>query len=115
MIREKMFYKTRWVIRRYASHADFLEGKASDIVDPTGALLPSESVIDGNLPLNEGIGELWDIVCGLGAPTTFANANAYIGVGDSSSAAAATQTALQASTNKAYKAMETSYPFWVWV
>ena len=66
--------------------------------------------IDGNLLLNEGIGEMWDLICGLGTPTAFSNANARIGVGDSSTAAAATQTGLQASTNKLYKGMETSYP-----
>ena len=40
----------------------------------------------------------------------FNNANAYIGVGDSSTAAAATQTDLQAATNKVRKPMDTSFP-----
>lgn len=44
-------------------------------------------------------------------PTTlFNNANAYIGVGDSSTAFAASQTDLQAATNKLRKAMEATYP-----
>lgn len=42
--------------------------------------------------------------------TSFANANARIGVGDSSAAFAASQTDLQASTNKLRKAMEAAYP-----
>lgn len=42
--------------------------------------------------------------------TEFNNANAHIGVGDSSTAFAATQTDLQASTNKARKAMDATYP-----
>lgn len=42
--------------------------------------------------------------------TSFANANARIGVGDSSAAFAAAQTDLQASTNKLRKAMEAAYP-----
>jgi len=42
--------------------------------------------------------------------TPYNNANSYIGVGDSSTAFAATQTDLQASTNKLRKAMDTSYP-----
>jgi hypothetical protein len=42
--------------------------------------------------------------------TAFNNANARIGVGDSSAAFAAGQTDLQASTNKLRKAMEASYP-----
>jgi hypothetical protein len=66
--------------------------------------------IDFNLALNEGLGELVDIICGLGSPTKWDNANARLGVGDSNTTADATQTGLQASTNKAYKAMDTSWP-----
>jgi len=42
--------------------------------------------------------------------TLFNNANAYIGVGDSTTAFSAAHTDLQASTNKLRKAMEASYP-----
>lgn len=42
--------------------------------------------------------------------TAFNNANAYLGVGDSSTAFAAAQTDLQASTNKLRKAMDATYP-----
>ena len=42
--------------------------------------------------------------------TSFANANARIGVGDSSAVFGASQTDLQASTNKLRKAMEAAYP-----
>lgn len=44
------------------------------------------------------------------AVTAFNNANAYLGVGDSTAAFAATQTDLQAATNKLRKAMEATYP-----
>ena len=44
------------------------------------------------------------------AVTEFSNANAYIGVGDSVTAFAATQTDLQAATNKLRKAMDATYP-----
>lgn len=64
---------------------------------------------EGNLLLNEGINELLTLACGTGA-TKFDATNAYLGVGDSNSAAAATQTGLQAATNKLYKAMDSSYP-----
>lgn len=44
-------------------------------------------------------------------PTTlFNNANAYLGVGDSTTAFSAAQTDLQAATNKLRKAMEATYP-----
>jgi len=64
---------------------------------------------EGNCLLNGGIDEIWDIVCGDSA-NYFNNAGAQIGVGDSTTAAAATQTDLQAATNKTYKGMDTGYP-----
>lgn len=51
------------------------------------------------------------VQAGIGAGVTaFNNANAYIGVGDSTTAFAAGQTDLQASTNKLRKAMDATYP-----
>ena len=97
-ITEKTGYKTRWTIRKFADALAFQKGKAFET-----------AVIDGNLMLNEGIGEHIDLMCGLGG-TAFSNANAYIGVGGSSTAEAATQTALQATTNKLYRPMESGYP-----
>ena len=44
------------------------------------------------------------------AVTAFDNTNAKIGAGDSATAFAATQTDLQAATNKFRRAMEASYP-----
>lgn len=43
-------------------------------------------------------------------PTFFNNSNAYIGVGDSTTAFSASQTDLQASSNKLRKAMDATYP-----
>ena len=97
-IKEKSRYETLWTIRKYANDADYAAG------------LPFETApIKGNLMLNEGIGEHIDLMCGIGG-TAFSNANAYIGVGDSATAEGATQTALQATTNKLYKAMASGYP-----
>lgn len=45
-----------------------------------------------------------------GSATAFNNANSYLGVGDSTTAFAASQTDLQAATNKLRKAMEATYP-----
>jgi len=59
--------------------------------------------------LNEGITSLLNLLTG-GAETAFSNANAYIGVGDSTTGFAASQTGLQASSNKAYVAMSATYP-----
>lgn len=109
-VQDRFSYKTQWVIRRYADQASFERGEASDVAGADGQVLPAESVIDGNLLLNEGIGELLDLLAGLGSPTAFNNANARIGVGDSSTAEAATQTGLSATTNKLYKAVDAGFP-----
>jgi hypothetical protein len=62
-----------------------------------------------NLFLNSGINEIWKLVTGNGG-TAFTNATAQIGVGDSTTAESATQTDLQATTNKTYKGMDSGYP-----
>ena len=63
----------------------------------------------GNLLVYGGASALWQRLIGTGV-TAFDNSNAYIGVGDSSTAAAATQTDLQAVTNKQREAMDATYP-----
>jgi len=67
---------------------------------------------EGNCLLNGGIDEIWDLVSGAvsGADHIYDNTAAQIGVGDSDTAAAATQTDLQAASNKTYKGMESGYP-----
>ncbi len=67
---------------------------------------------EGNCLLNAGIDEMWDLITGAvsGADRIYDNSHAQIGVGDSNTAADATQTDLQAATNKTYKGMESSYP-----
>lgn len=53
---------------------------------------------------------LADAIIGGSSYTKFNNANAYLGVGDSSTAFAAAQTDLQAATNKHREAMDATYP-----
>jgi hypothetical protein len=64
---------------------------------------------DGNLLVIGGASALWQRLIGTGV-TAFDNANAHLGVGDSSTAAADTQTDLQAASNKLRKAMDATYP-----
>jgi hypothetical protein len=70
----------------------------------------------GNLLLNGGVSCLWQALMGNGTTTAgqsltyFNNAQAAIAVGDSTTAAAATQTDMQASTNKVRLPMDTGYP-----
>lgn len=64
---------------------------------------------EGNILVTVGIDILLDLLIGAGG-TVFSNANAHLGVGDSSTAAAVGQTDLQAATNKLRKAMNGGYP-----
>lgn len=69
-----------------------------------------------NLLMYGGASVQWQTLIGNGTTTAgqaltyFSNAQAAIGVGDSTTAAAATQTDLQAATNKLRKAMDATYP-----
>jgi hypothetical protein len=71
------------------------------------AFAPGEG--EGNLLLIGGASALWQRFIGTGV-TAFDNSNAYLGVGDSTTAATDTQTDLQAATNKLRKAMDATYP-----
>jgi hypothetical protein len=62
-----------------------------------------------NIFLTAGINELWKLATGQSA-NTFTNGTAQVGIGDSSTAANAGQTDLQAATNKTYKAQDASFP-----
>lgn len=89
------------------SDAQILRGEAID---------PYEIVEGFNLLMYGGASCLWQCLIGNGtgtagqALTFFNNGNAAIGVGDSSTAAAATQTDLQAASNKLRKGMVATYP-----
>jgi hypothetical protein len=61
-----------------------------------------------NCFLVEGMNEMWNLILGLTA-TPYNSSNAYIGVGDGTTAESETQTGLQG-TNKYYKGMASGYP-----
>lgn len=63
----------------------------------------------GNLLTIGGVSALWERLIGTGV-TAYSNATAVLGVGDSTTAAADTQTDLQAASNKTYKGMDSTYP-----
>lgn len=64
----------------------------------------------GNLLLNAGITRLLSLLIGGGGQAYDTTPHARIGVGDSTTAAVATQTDLQASSNKYYMTMDNSFP-----
>lgn len=115
---EKGFEKAEWFIEKVifpkevrAKAESFLkEGHTiKEAVKLFGGQYLGKQAILGNLLLNEGINELWTLGAG-GGGTAFNNSNSYLGVGDDSTAEAASQTGLQAATNKLYKAMDATYP-----
>lgn len=97
-IAEAIIPRPVWTVTKFDSDAAFEAGEHYE-----------KNIIEGNLLLNEGITEFLALLTG-GSAAAFSNANARLGVGDSTTAAAATQTALQATANKLYKAMESGYP-----
>ena len=71
---------------------------------------PVEVIVEeGNLLTTAGATALLTLLIG-GGGSAFKNANSYLGVGDSTTAAAVGQTDLQAATNKLRKAMDSGYP-----
>jgi len=109
-MQDKGKLRTTFKIARYASDED---KQKRVIYSKEEALrlfgIEQFTEFEKNLFLNEGINELWTILCSAGG-TKFDNSNAYTGVGDSATAADATQTGLQAAVNKLYKAMEAGFP-----
>lgn len=99
-----------WRVGRWLSEAD---RKAGKIYSKEEALrlfgVPQFTEIKRNLLLNEGINELFTIICS-SSGTKYDNANAQLGVGDSTVAEDATQTDLQATVNVFWKGMMTGYP-----
>jgi hypothetical protein len=63
---------------------------------------------EGNLLLNAGITRLLNLLVAAGATQAYDATHCRIGVGDSSTAAAATQTDLQAATNKLYHLVDSA-------
>lgn len=106
---EAFHWKIHWRVEKF-------HGASLDEIAATGEK-PYEVVeYDKNLAMYGGVSCIWETLIGNGTSTAdqvltyFSNARAAIGVGDSSTAAAATQTDLQASSNKLRKGMDATYP-----
>lgn len=118
-IKENGSWKARWTLERFASKEDMEKGvkysveeckKLFNIGEQVSVINQRFEPFKGNLLVNSGINELFTILCSASSGTKFDNTNAYIGVGDSTTAAGATQTDLQAATNKVRVGMNASYP-----
>lgn len=117
---EHVNWKFGWLAEKWSEDAvDFARkrlgiskdaGIGSEILRKLiGAPDLGEAYCEGNLLLNEGIQLLLDLLIGAGG-TVYSNANAQLGVGDSATAESASQTDLQAATNKTWKAMNATFP-----
>lgn len=73
-------------------------------------IAPTEIRLSRNLLVNTGLTDIGNGLTSSGLATPYTNANANIGVGDSSTAASVSQTDLQAASNKLRKAMDATYP-----
>jgi len=102
---DKMEWRTVATLEKYDNEEAFRAGRCA-----------STEVFESNLAVQGGWSNLWQCLIGNGTATGgqtltyFNNGNAHIGVGDSSTAAAASQTDLQAATNKTRIAMDATYP-----
>jgi len=116
-IKDHVFEEVHWRLEKRSSDlveyqekhsgegsAEELRTRFMDEVTPTEVI-----EFEGNLMMNVGINVMLDLLMGA-AGTTFSNANAYLGVGDSNAAAAAAQTDLQAGVNKTYVGMVVAFP-----
>lgn len=111
-LEEKGKYNASWTINKFRDPdnkiAKMLKNgaKVSDLKD--SPCHKSEEKIKGNLLLNAGINELWDVFIG-DSTDTFDNAEATIGVGNDPTTAVASQTDLLGGSTD-YQEMDATYP-----
>lgn len=100
---QPIIWKAKWRLEKF--HGDNLDTEPFEVIDG-----------DGNLLMYGGASCIWECLIGNGTSssgtslTYFSNSNAALGVGDSTAAEAATQTDLQAATNKQRKTVDATYP-----
>ena len=100
-------HRTAWKVSRWASDEDRRAGRtyAEDEARRLfGAAQFTE--VKGNILLNEGINQLWTILCSSGG-TKYDSSNAQLGTGTSNTGEQATDSAL---TSGVWKGMMASYP-----
>lgn len=110
-VHEVAKWQAKWKLEKY--HEDFNDSWVPEMF----GLEPYEVLEgEGNLLMYGGISTIWQCLIGAGTATGdqvntyFDNTNAHIGVGDSSTAEAATHTDLQAASNKFRMPMDSTYP-----
>ena len=100
---EHVAWEVHWRVEKFLS-------KTFDEVLATGEQ-PYEICSDvQNIILDTGANEMLKLIGGVAGATAFSAANAKIYVGSDSTAEAASQTGVIATTNKAYAGMDSGYP-----
>lgn len=103
---DSMKVSTVWQIWRYENHDKWLESKILGDYEKHSF---KNSIIHGNLLLQQGAANIWNAVTGLAVTTDYSNANARVGVSTNTTAAAATDTEL-GGASETYVGMDTSFP-----
>jgi hypothetical protein len=115
-IHDGMKRKTTWQIHKFDDPTDEIAklSRQGMSVEELIAMFPERFLgaveFEGNVCLNEGIQAFEELLAGIATPTKWDNTNARTGVGDSATGENATQTGLQAATNKFWRIMDASYP-----
>ena len=100
---EHVAWEVHWRVEKFLS-------KTLDDVLSSGEK-PYEVCSDvQNIILDTGANEMLKLIGGVSGAVAFSAANAKIYVGDDTTAEAASQTGVLATTNKAYAAMDSGYP-----
>ena len=115
-MRDTIVHKAAWKIMRFEAFEHYLAfkdllalGYSDEVACGMQAAPVDMTRFGGNMLLDAGISLLHDLLVGAGG-TAYNNASARLGVGDSATGEAQTQTALQAATNKFWRPMEATYP-----
>jgi len=114
-LKERIKVKAKWRLDKFEDPtgeiAKFLKagGSVKEAIKKFGRSYQGKKEFKGNVFLNEGIGEIWDLVTGASA-NHFDSASSEIGVGDDTTAEDATQTDLIATVNVAWVGMDSGYP-----
>jgi hypothetical protein len=114
-VTESVKMKSSWAISKFRDSDGVIEtilrngASIEDVVRQFPEAFLGEERFEGNVALNEGLQLLINLIAGTGTGTPWNAANAYLGVGDGTTAESANQTGLQG-TNKQYKAMDSGYP-----
>jgi hypothetical protein len=118
-VEDRQVWRCHTVLDKYEGDIDYALPKHNGrAVRADGSIVEAyDSIeVEGNLLVIGGASIQWQTLIGNGVTTQsaatgyFSNANAHISVGDSTTAAADTQTELQAATNRVRKAMDATYP-----